>query len=65
MLDLFAFDSVRDFCVEAISRADYRDLRVGVEEVQDPSGCDLGFLSMSTLLLESSRKVLDIPLRHQ
>lgn len=39
--DLVLGDAMCDFGVEASARADYRDVGIGVEEVEDAAGCYL------------------------
>ena len=48
IFDLLALDAMRDLCVEAISRADDSDFRVGIEKIQDAASCYLGCVSTST-----------------
>ena len=65
---MLLIDSVCDFGVEAIARAEKGDFCVGVEEVEDPACCYLSALrSMSTLFSKTVRMLfdnaLDIPRR--
>ena len=41
MFDLLALHSMRHFSIESISRADYRDLCISIQKVQNTSSSDL------------------------
>ena len=49
VFDLFLLDAVGNFGVKAIAGANQGDYRVGVEEVKNATGGDLGCKSMSTI----------------
>jgi len=70
MFDLLLFDSIGNLFVQAIARAYNGDFGVGIENIDDASGSDLRFVSMSipsevcsdvTYLAAADNKYLFVP----